>query len=174
MKYVLSLLLLTLLVSCSDKEETVSRTCTLNDQPIDCAYFDQTSSQTGGTTEPTDLELSVSITVGYEIKKDDNGNPILVFEKDSKVESLQGNHCIVSTVGVSEFKAIFYAGGNTLELTPEGGESEDYRRIDGPFNEYKLRGVWKGRTIFRNNAEHFLTFNLMSKDKATITNKCKF
>lgn len=172
MKYLLSLLLLTLLVSCSEEEVAKSRTCTLNDQPVDCAVLDGTANPSGASGAS---QLVATATTEYDTMIDRDGMMILLLGEvvDEVVDG--DNSCSVDTRGTGRLKYEVVGAGNTLRMHFPDGSTEDFERNRSDVSGDDIIGHWQARaTSAGGELDMILTFRFQDNGEVILTNKCFF
>ncbi|TNE99941.1 MAG: hypothetical protein EP326_07275 [Deltaproteobacteria bacterium] len=170
MKYVLSLMFLVLLVSCTD-EEVVQRSCTLNDQPVDCAVLDGTAST--GSTSSSVKELKVAVEIGYKTLIDRDGEMVLILDQTFKETVSGGSSCSIDT---RENNRLNYEliDANVLRLKTEDGGYDDLDRVRSSEISTDLFGKWKAVSYTGTQVDMIMTFHFKKNGKAELETTCKF
>ena len=171
MKYVLSLMFLVLLVSCTD-EKVTQRSCTLNDQPVDCAVLDGTATTSSTSQARTGKDLVVSVEVGYKTLIDRDGEMLLILDPTFKEVVSGDESCSIDT---REGNRVNYEiiDGNTLRLKHDDGRYEDFDRVRSTTSD-KIVGKWKSVTYSGSQVDMIFTLDLKDNGKAILESVCKF
>lgn len=133
MNYVIALIFILSLVSCDSKHGSKSKSCTLNDSPIDCTEMDSEGSSNGASLYAQVSSKIMIFDDFLEIKERNTS-----FEE----ETINGKYrrCDVSTDDIMGFH--FHFDEKNLYIKMRVNEAPViYKRIDG--NVDSLYGSWK-------------------------------
>lgn len=160
MKHILFLLALTILVSCESSENKI-RTCTMNDQTVDCKTMDNINGEAS-------TNKILSIKTASEIRLTDNEFEILT--NTNEVKTWQGNGevhtCETNTVAGEIY--YYNVDGNTLTLVLDDYEMTFSRQGSG----LGLAGSWTAINV--QDGMTYATVLTFNQEEIKIAVKCSF
>lgn len=140
MKLLIVMMSLLAFTACNQSESSKTRTCTFNDEPVECS-----------TLEASEENLNLNAEVTTDIRIISNTFEVLAHTHNFEKETLNGTsyECEVSTNASDLF--YYKVAGNKLHISKDG-QTEILSRVEG--NENELIGTWTnerkdstGRTI---------------------------
>lgn len=162
MKNILFIITLGLLLTSCEKE-VKSKSCSFNDQPVDCATMNPQSNSSSNTG----TFLSVEVKAFVEVSSEEMTIEILEGGKDIATDS-SGNQCELEIIPAKvEFEIT--ENNYALRFFSEGEYSEAYRRLAG---EYEIFGLWSSRV--ETDGKTFVQGMKINEDgTATFTLSCE-
>lgn len=168
MKYLLILSSLFVLVSCNSKSSSKSRSCTYNNEPIDCAYMD--SMNEGSETVPR-RSNSLIAEIKTRIILFSNRFEMTTREHNLKKETFNGQVQFCETQVSASDIFWFYFNDNDLVLRLNNGqETQRYKRVGEETNG--IHGMWRSTDKF--DGQHVVTTLTFTESNLTISAECKF
>jgi len=155
LNYVLTALLLTLFISCSEEDFKATQECTLNGQAINCS----------------DTYVSAQASATYDYQEQLDGSLLMVIDgtEGTNVDEF-GNRCNVGIDGEAEFKVVVSDDGQAIFFGEAGsGNSARLDRVGAQQSMNPLIGKWG-----TSEPDMTLSIEFLENGQVVFNNRCLF